>query len=354
MCQKNSKTEEVKEIEVDIQQGRIKRTDEYEYLGNWVNEKGNIDRQAEKMDKKAQDVIRVSNTMCSKARIGRMEFTAKKLVYEGLSVPAVFYNIEVWSNLRKKDKEKLESIQGKIIKGTYGLPKSTPYWGVLYELDILPINLLLTYKKLMIYHKLINSRKERIARKIVMEQEALGLENCWYGNARTEAEEIGVELKKEKVLGMKKSRWKKEVKGKVRKAFQDQFEKKKETMTKLRFLSSKATQTYMKELTNEEARMAMIIRLNMFETFTHNFGNRKKCTLCGNENDTTEHAFVCPKRKNKEVTIEDLMKGERMAEIVEMCLDLENQRRNHLIDEIITNSNVLQREEWAEKKHNSK
>ena len=37
-----------------------------------------------------------------------------------------------------------------------------------------------------------------------------------------------------------------------------------------------------------------------------------------------------------------------MEEIVDMFLDLEKQKRAHLIDEIVTNFNVLQREEWAE------
>ena len=76
----------------------------------------------------------------------------KKLIYDVLAVAAVFYNVEVWTNLRNSDKEKLKSIQGKLIRGLYGLPKTTPYWGMIYELQIMPILLLLTYKKLMLYH----------------------------------------------------------------------------------------------------------------------------------------------------------------------------------------------------------
>ena len=316
-------------------------------MGNWLDEKGTIDRQIKKMENRTQDVIRISNTMCSKTKIGRMEFMAKKLIYESVSIPAVFHNIEAWTNLRKTDKQKMESIQGKIIKGTYGLPKSTPYWGVLYELDILPIHLLLTYKKLMIYHKLVNSAKKRVARKIVIAQEELGIEKSWYGNVKDEAEEIGIKLDKEALLKMKKSKWKKFVKRKVNDAFEKEFEEKKTQMPKLRFLNKKANETYLNQLANEKARTAMLIRLNMFETFTHNFGNRKKCTLCGNDDDTTEHAFECPSRGNKAVTIENLKNGENMSEIVEMCLDLEKQRRDLLIDEIITNANVLQNEEWT-------
>jgi hypothetical protein len=348
MCQKYSRTEEVEDIAVNVQQGQIKKASEYEYLGNWVNEKGNIDRQVQKMEKRSQDVIRVCNTMCSKAKVGRMEFIAKKLIYESLIIKTVYHNIEAWTNLRKTDKEKLETIQGKILRGIYGLPKSTPYWGMLYELDILPINLLLTYMKLMLYHTLINSDDDRTAKDIVIQQETLEHEHCWYGNVKLEAENVGIEIDRERLKGMRKSTWKGLVKKKIRATFQQQFKAKRKGMAKLRFLDTQATETYLKELSNEEARMALIIRLNMFETFTHNFGNRKNCSLCGHENDTTEHAFECRERNNMEVTIEDLKQGKKMDEIVKMCEDLENQRKDLLIDSIITNFNVILREEWEE------
>ena len=41
MCIRYGK-DEIQEIEVDIHQGRIERTSEYKYLGNWINEKGNM------------------------------------------------------------------------------------------------------------------------------------------------------------------------------------------------------------------------------------------------------------------------------------------------------------------------
>ena len=47
----------------------------------------------------------------------------------------------------------------------------------------------------------------------------------------------------------------------------------------------------------------------------------------------------------------DLQEGVKMEEIVDMFLNMEKEKRTHLIDEIITNFNVLQREEWNENRH---
>ena len=147
----------------------------------------------------------------------------------------VFHNTEAWTNLRKSDWEKLDSIQRRLLRGIYGLPKSTPYWGMLYELDIIPIRLHITYKRLMVYHNMMNSDDERVAKRIIKEQERREYKECWFGNMQEEAKEIGMKVNEKAVLGKPKSVWKKEVKAKIRTAFENQATHKKKQGKKLRF-----------------------------------------------------------------------------------------------------------------------
>ena len=206
MCIDKSKNKREKEnIDVEVRQGKLEKIDLYKYLGNIVNELGNMDDQLKFMEEKLPGILREGRKMCCSSRIGKFEMEGKKLIYEVLAVAAVFYNIEVWTNLRKSDKDKLKSIQGKLLRGLYGLPKTTPYWGILYELEILPIMLQLTYKKLMLYHNLINSDEDRLGKVVVEAQEASGFDECWFGELKREAEEIGLEISKEKVQGKVKS-----------------------------------------------------------------------------------------------------------------------------------------------------
>ena len=169
MCVKNRK-KNVPAIEGEIKQGKVKQTEVYKYLGNYVNEKGNMDDQLKHMEKKAVSVAREANKICCQHKVGKFEFEAKKLIYETQGVPAIYYNIEVWTNLRKSDIAKLKSIQGQLLKKLFGMPQSTSYWGLLYELDITPIIHQILYKKLMLFHNLMNSDDRRIAKKIVGEQ----------------------------------------------------------------------------------------------------------------------------------------------------------------------------------------
>ena len=138
------------------------------------------------MESKIPGVIREGNKLCCSQKVGKAEIEAKKLIYKAQITPAIFYNLEAWTNLRKSDWERIERIQGKILRGLFGLPKSTPYWGKLYKLDIIPVKLLTVYKRMMVYHDMVNSDKERVARKIILEQEKYCHKECWAGNAKRE------------------------------------------------------------------------------------------------------------------------------------------------------------------------
>ena len=133
-------------------------------MGNYVNEKGNMEDQINFMESKYRESSgNVTNVLPAKSG---SKVEAKKLVYKAQIIPAIFFNLEGWTNIGKSDWERLDAIQGKILRGILGVPQSTPYWGMLHELDIIPVKLLLTYKRMMVYHNIINSDEERIVRTI--------------------------------------------------------------------------------------------------------------------------------------------------------------------------------------------
>ena len=277
-------------------------------------------------------------------KLERQNLRQKKLVYEMQMVPAVFFNLEVWTNLRKSDVTRLESIQGKIMRGSFGLPKSTPYWGLLYELNILPIMLVLTYKKIMLYHNIVNSDDRRVAKKIVQEQEKSGFRDCWFGNVKEEGERIGMKIHENVVKGKLKSKWKKEVKRKIRDMFRKGVEEKKKTSKKMRFLKRSGSDTYLPEIFNEDARTAIKIRLNMIDWISDNYGKRENCPLCGHE-DNTEHVIDCTSvNSGGTVTTTNLEMGVCMKDIVEHFNATEKMRREVMIDNVLVNFDVLRQD----------
>ena len=237
----------------------------------------------------------------------------------------------------------MESIQAKMLKGLYGLPKTTPYWGIVYELDVMPIMFLITYKRLMLYHNIVNSDESRTIKHLVKSQESSGHEGCWFGNLKDEARNIGMDVNEELVKGKPKSIWKKEVKGKVQQAVDEKIEEKKCESKKMRFLGEKGSDSYLQEVFNEDARWAMKIRLNMVEWIDGNFGGNGLCPLCREEEDTTEHAFVCNRLEEHNFTLKDLEEGKSMLGIVELFQKNELKRRELLKNDIHINMECLSR-----------
>ena len=100
----------VEDIYVEVAQGKLGKTSVHKVLGNYVNDKGNMEDQLKFMEEKAGAVISETNKICSQDKLGKLEWEGKKTVYEEQIIHAVFHNTEAWTNLRKSDWEKLESI----------------------------------------------------------------------------------------------------------------------------------------------------------------------------------------------------------------------------------------------------
>ena len=149
---------------------------------------------------------------------------------------------------------------------------------------------------------------------------------------KREGESIGIEVSEKEVLGKPKSRWKEQVKRKVREAFDAELENKKWEGRKLRFLGTKGSETYLNEIHNDNARLAVKIRLNMVDWIETNYGVAGVCPLCGEE-DSTKRVFWC-----------DLEDGQKMDKIVDLFKKTETCRKNKLLENVMINFDVLRRE----------
>jgi len=78
--------------------------------------------------------------MAKEEDIGELSTDARLLIYEKTAVPTILYNLEVWTQINQRTMERIERIQAKIIKRILELPESTPYWGLLKETGIWPID----------------------------------------------------------------------------------------------------------------------------------------------------------------------------------------------------------------------
>ena len=112
---------------------------------------------------------------------------------------------------------------------------------------------------------------------------------------------------------------------------------------KLRFLDTQGANSYLKDVFNDDARLALKIRLNIVEWIGGNYGLSRPCNLCGLE-DTTEHVFACQDgsciedgHEDEIVMVKDLESGKSMRSIVKLFQRTEEKRKTELMEDIIIN-----------------
>ena len=92
--------------------------------------------------------------MGDKIRVGSHDGGIQKMLYEKVVLPTITYNMET----NKHDKQRNGNDTTQNVAEIYNVPPSTPYWGLLIELGMKPIEYIIHFKRLMLYHNIINTK----------------------------------------------------------------------------------------------------------------------------------------------------------------------------------------------------
>ena len=102
-----------------------------------------------------------------------------------------------------------------VLQRIFKIKRNTPYWGILSESGIWPMEIRIFYKKLMLYHLLITSDEERIARKILVQQIKNNYSNCWYEEIQVILNKLELNITQTQLEELSKIKWKQMVKNKI-------------------------------------------------------------------------------------------------------------------------------------------
>ena len=288
-------SENIKELTNQVKRGKIKRTQEYKFVGEWYNEKGNHDKSIKSREEKAIGIITQIKYYGDPYRVGNMALQVRIQIFQSTVIPTIYHDIEAWSKISKKDIEKLDRIQKTVLTSILELPSSTPYIGILSELGIWPVEQLADYKRIMLLHQIINSKDTRFLKEIVEEQIRDTFSGCWYEQTKEICDKYNVGLQLVKCLSKRKL--KNILKSRINNRLHRYIKEEAKNKTKLRFCSDFKRKKYTKKgsLSFNDAKSIMKLRLNMIEVKNNYKGSTENdtCDLCGEKNDTTEHLFEC-------------------------------------------------------------
>ena len=299
MIMENSK-EGKEEVKIKVRKGEIGETEKYKCLGDYYDKKSDNEIKITKKMEKAKFMAYETKRKGAYSQVGRANMSVQLLLLETTLKPTLLSNTETWCNITKKEESQITSHHHKILCVIFGVPKSTPYYGIVGETAIWPYKYVILYKKLMFLHHLIHSNDERLAKRIVMRQEYM-MENennydTWFAELSRRMESMEININTNLVAETTKSAWKKEAKEKIEKEISRELQENALTMSKLRFQRGKVwgRMEYVDKCDMETVGKIMNIRLNMVDCKSNFKGNYEdvKCVMC-DEVETTEHLLVC-------------------------------------------------------------
>ena len=295
LIQNRKRKNEGSEIELEVKAGKIGKTTEYKYLGDKYNEKGSniskIEHKGKEIEGMVRDIIRESTSKI----IGSSSLQVRLMLMNVIATPTLLSNTETWFNINKTEEKMITIQHHKVLTRCLQLPRSTPYYGIISEMNILPYVDIIWYRKFMWLYRLVNSDDERLAKRILKKQEQE--ENNWYTEIKTFAQKNSINIQYHQIQEITYNEYKEHIKTQIKHKIYRELNNKKQEMTKLRFIKPGKQQEYLKseQTTLKQAQTIMKIRLNMIATKS-NYKNDEEdttCRRCGQVEETTEHVLEC-------------------------------------------------------------
>ena len=317
------KNREYNDIKMSLKGGEIKLTNEYKYLGEWYNEKGDHSTSIKKRESKIGLYIKQIKVYGNDYLLRNYTLDARLKLYNTIVIPSLYYNIEAWSHITKKEMSQLESMQYRILREITEQKAHTPYQGLLAELGIWPVERQIEIKKIMLLNSIMNSKKERLVKDIIAEQINSPWKNCWVEQVKMVAEKYRIDINE--VISTKRT----QLKHKVKKKIQEHLDiiTRETVATKQRFIKEFKKKEYITNMEFKYSKLMLKIRLNMIEVkcnYKNKFKTNLICEMCKKEEDTTEHLLRCEAHPLKgTLDTKDIEIGEiRVPKVIEKILSI--------------------------------
>ena len=289
MIKNNRKSSNEIELDLEVKNGKIGRTKQYKYHGDMYDDTGrNLSKIKHKESKLGLMVNDIKTEACEK-KIGRAALNVRLMLMEVVITPTVLCSTETWHEITKLEKQQINKMHHRILTETLNLPRTTPYMGIISELNILPFMDNVWFKKFMWYHQLLNSEDERAAKKVLLEQ--MKENDNWYTELKEYADAYGICIEKEMVENVTYERYKNLVRQCIESKVVTQLKEEKETKTKMRWINPGKRQNYITSCSIRDAGSILKLRLHMVKVKA-NYGGGT-CRKCDRAEETTEHVIQC-------------------------------------------------------------
>ena len=230
---------------------------------------------------------------------GQFYFDMALLFRQSMLLCSILCNSEVLYGVNKGHVETLESVDTYFWRRIFKCPMTTPTEAFYLETNSLPIRYLLVSRQLMYYWDILHMQKNELVNRVFSAQMISSGKNDWVLQISEDLKICDIRLTEEEIINMKKSKFRRLVRCKIREASQRHLVKLRKSKS-INIWPSKNMKKYLKTnlLNTEEKQLLFMMRCRMNQVksnFKNQFKNNLNCLLCESGIPETEsHLLQCP------------------------------------------------------------
>ena len=268
-----------------------------EYLGDIFNTKGdNSDMMQDRVRRGTAAMISIEAIMAD-LQLGPHTISVYLLLYYALFLSTMLFNSQAWSNLSRKDIEKLQTCQLKMLKKIVGGARSTSNAFTYLELGVLPISYEIHKRQISFLHHILTLEDDDPVKMMYDNQKKLPGERNWYNGVKKLLEEYNITMSEEDIKDKSKEAFKNIVKQAINKTalanLVEECGNQKKTSTLV--YTKLKPQSYLTALYPWQSKIVFRCRSKTLDIKTHQKYkfNDAICRWCNLEDETLCHIVNC-------------------------------------------------------------
>ena len=290
--------------QLKVHERDMKQAQKEKYLGDIINDKGNIKDTIENRIAKAWSYVSEIGAILSEFPFGNKKIQVGLMLREAMFLNGVLHSSESWHGITSTQIAQLETVDHHLMRTILSAHAKIPIEFLYLETGALPIKSVITSRRLN-YLKHIHMQSEHeLIKRIFSAQREDPKKGDWWLMVKDDMETFNID--ENEIITKNKAQTKKYVKEKV---YQKTFENLKnvqKTHSKIKDIQYDKfkKQEYLtnKMFSYEEASMLFALRSRTVKEIKCNMKsfsqNDKMCPLCLKTEDTQEHCMECPKLKH--------------------------------------------------------
>jgi hypothetical protein len=269
------------------------------YVGDVVSTDGKHTANVKSRRSKGIGVVNEILSILNHMGLGSLYFKAGMLLRSAMLHSVLLCNAETWLRLRACEVRMLERVDEMLIRKLLQVPRSTPGAALYLETGALPIQILLKVKRIMFLHHILTREKETLIHQVLMSQIEKPVKGDWFLVVLEDLETLGLkDFPMSKIAEMSKEALKQLVKKHAEITALSDLNARKSGLSKISSLAYNklAFQSYLMARTTSKRQKRLQFRWRTrMVNVGWNYGDKRKCPLCNEADDTQEHVLLCQK-----------------------------------------------------------